>query len=118
LVADLYKLIIDFQVQTVLRFYRSRTKSFFRGTINYDGWYKKLQDIKDGDKELVLKFETVMSATCLDVLKNLAVEAEVSRTALYSLLKKQQQLVEVNRSQLGRCSRLSALCIEDGPTYV
>jgi hypothetical protein len=34
---DLYKLIIDFQVQTVLRFYRSRTKNFFRGTINYDG---------------------------------------------------------------------------------
>jgi hypothetical protein len=60
---DLYKLIIDFQVQTVLRFYRSRTKNFFRGTINYDGWDKNLQDIKDGDKELVLKFETAMSAT-------------------------------------------------------
>jgi hypothetical protein len=51
---DLYKLVIDFQVQTVLRFYRSRTKNFFRRTINYDGWDKKLQDIKDGDKELVL----------------------------------------------------------------
>jgi hypothetical protein len=34
---NLYKLIIDFQVQTVLRFYRSRTKNFFRRTINYDG---------------------------------------------------------------------------------
>jgi hypothetical protein len=97
---DLYKLIIDFQVQTVLWFYRSRTTNFFRGTINYDGWDKKLQDIKDGDKELVLKFETAMSATSLDVLKNLAEEAEASRTALYSLLKKQQELVEVNRDQL------------------
>jgi hypothetical protein len=97
---DLYKLIIDFQVQTVLRFYRSRTKNFFRGTINYDGWDKKLQDIKNGDKELVLKFETAMSATSLDVLKNLAEKAEASRTALYSLLKKQQELVEVNRNQL------------------
>ncbi|KAF8854784.1 hypothetical protein BDZ45DRAFT_728534 [Acephala macrosclerotiorum] len=95
-----YKLVIDFQVHTVLRFYRSRTKNFFRGTIKYDGWDRKLQDIKDGDKEIVLKFETAMSATSLDVLKNLAEEAEASRTALYSLLIKQQELVEVNRDQL------------------
>jgi len=93
---DLYKLIIDFQVQTVLWFYCSRTKNFFRGTINYNGWDKKLQDIKNSDKELVLKFETAMSATSLDVLKNLAEKAEASRTALYSLLKKQQELIEVN----------------------
>jgi hypothetical protein len=97
---DLYKLIINFQVQTVLRFYRSRTKNFFKGTINYDSWDKKLQDIKNGDKELVLKVKTVMSATSLDKLKNLAEEAEASRTALYSLLKKQQELVKVNQDQL------------------
>jgi hypothetical protein len=41
-----------------------------------------------------------MSATSLDVLKNLAKKAEASRTALHSLLKKQQELVEVNRGQL------------------
>jgi DNA replication protein DnaC len=98
---DLYKLIIDFQVQTVLRFYRSRTKNFFIGTINYDSWDKKLQDIKDGDKELVLKFEIAMSATSLDVLKNLVEEAEASRSILSSLLKKQQELMKVNLDQLG-----------------
>lgn len=68
---DLYKLIIDFQVQTVVRFYYSRTKNFFKGTINYDSQDKKLQDIKDGDKELILKFKTAISVTSLDVLKNL-----------------------------------------------
>jgi hypothetical protein len=36
--ADLYKLIIDFQVQSVIRFYRTRTKNFFRGAVNYDSW--------------------------------------------------------------------------------
>jgi hypothetical protein len=45
---DLYKLIVDFQVQTVLRFYRSRPKNFFRGTIKYDSWEQKIQDIKRG----------------------------------------------------------------------
>ena len=34
---DLCKLIIDFQVRSVIRFYRSRTKNFFRGATNYDG---------------------------------------------------------------------------------
>jgi hypothetical protein len=37
---EIYKLIISFQVQTVLRFYRSRTKNFFRGTVKYDSWEK------------------------------------------------------------------------------
>lgn len=98
---DLYKLIIDFQVQTVLRFYRSRTKNFFRGTINYDSWEKKLQYMKDSDKELVQKFETAMSATSLGDLKRLAEEAETSRTILSSLLKKQQELININFDQLG-----------------
>jgi hypothetical protein len=97
---DLYKLIIDFQVQTVLRFYCSRTKNFFRGTINYNGWDKKLQDIKDSNKELVLKFETVISSTNLDLvsknlqeLKSLARKAEALRKALNGLLIKAQELV-------------------------
>jgi hypothetical protein len=62
-----YKLIIDFQVQSVIRFYRSRTNNFFRGTISYDGWEKKLQDIKKGDKDLVSKLETVTSGTSLRI---------------------------------------------------
>ena len=104
---DLYKLIIDFQVRSVIRFYRSRTKNFLRGTINYDGWEQKLQDIKDGDNELVLRFEMAMSGTNLDLvsrklqeLKNLAREAEASRKALNDLLIKMQEHVDVSRDQL------------------
>jgi hypothetical protein len=51
-IVALYKLIIGFQVHTVLRFYRSQTKNFFRGTIKYGSWDRKLQDIKDGEKTL------------------------------------------------------------------
>lgn len=85
---DLYKLIINFQVQTILQFYYSRTKNFFRGTINYNYQDKKLQDIKDNDKELILKVEIVISTTSLNKLKNLTKEVEALYTALYSLLKK------------------------------
>jgi hypothetical protein len=104
---DLYKLIIDFQVRNVIRFYRSRTKNFLRGTVNYDGWEQKLQGIKDGEKELVPKFEMAMSGTNRDLvsknvqeLKNLAREAEASRKALNDMLIKVQEHVEVSRDQL------------------
>ena len=97
---DLYKLIIDFQVQSVIRFYRSRTKNFFRGTINYDGWDKKLQDIKDGDAALFLKFERAMSGSSLQELRKLAQEAEESRRVLDNLLITAQEHLEVSRDQL------------------
>lgn len=61
----LYKLIIDFQVWSVIRFYRSRTKNLLRGAINYDDWETKYQDIKDCDQELVSTLETAMSGTSL-----------------------------------------------------
>lgn len=76
---DLYKLIIDFQIQSILRFYRGRTKNFFRGTVNYDGWDKLQQDIKDSEAELLQKSNTAMSGAGLQELKKIAHEAEASR---------------------------------------
>ena len=98
---DLFKLIIEFQAQSVIRFYRSRTKNFFRGAINYDGWDKKLQDVKNSDAALILKFETAMSGSSLQALRKLAREAEASRRALDSLVIKMQEHIEVSRDQLG-----------------
>ncbi|KAJ5681613.1 NACHT-domain-containing protein [Penicillium maclennaniae] len=99
---DLYKLIIDFQVRSVIRFYRSRTKNFFRGTINYDGWDKKIQNIKENDAALVQKFETAMSGTGLDIsrsslqeLRKLAQEASKQRASLSSLIRISQEQLSV-----------------------
>jgi hypothetical protein len=103
---DLYKLIIDFQVRSVIRFYRSRTKNFFKGTINYDGWDKKLQDIKDVDAALILRFETAMSGSSLQALKGLARQAEASREVLDGLLIKARELVEVSRGHLGFAQKM------------
>jgi len=97
---DLYKLIIDFQVRSVIRFYRSRTKNVFRGAINYDGWDEKLQNIKDSDAALILKFETAMSGSSLQALRKLDQEAKASREALDGLLLKTQELVEISRDYL------------------
>ncbi|KAK3934300.1 putative vegetative incompatibility protein [Diplogelasinospora grovesii] len=90
---DLYELIIDFQIRSVIRFYRSRTKNFLRGTIDYDGWEKKLADIKRGDADLFSKFKVAMSGSSLQKLKELAQEAEASRKAL-------NELVDIARNSL------------------
>jgi hypothetical protein len=102
----LYKLIIDFQVQSVIRFYRSGTKNFFRGTINYDSWDEKLQDIMDGDAALVSKVGTAISGSSLQALKKLALQAEASRKALDGLLIKAQELIDVAQDHLGVAKKM------------
>ncbi|KAH8892501.1 hypothetical protein GQ53DRAFT_593972, partial [Thozetella sp. PMI_491] len=42
----LYKLIIDFQVQSVLRCYRGRAKNYVRGAAKWDDWGSMLDGIK------------------------------------------------------------------------
>ena len=118
---DLFKLIIEFQAQSVIRFYRSRTKNFFRGAINYDGWDEKLQDVKDSDAALILKFETAMSGSSLQALRKLDREAEASRRALDSLVIKMQEHIEVSRDQLGVLQKIdqhitdpqTQMCLKD-----
>ncbi|KAL2151154.1 hypothetical protein VTH82DRAFT_6252 [Thermothelomyces myriococcoides] len=52
---NLYKHVIDFQIRTVLRFYRSRTKQILRDVANYDGWSEQLNRIEAIDNELMSK---------------------------------------------------------------
>ena len=110
---DLYKLIIAFQVRSIILFYRSRTKNYFRGTINYDGWDKKLQDIKQGEKELITKFKMAMSGKHLDLarrnlqkLESIAQNAEAERKALDNLLIKVQEHIKVSRDHLSLAQKM------------
>lgn len=101
---DLYKKVIDFQVQSILRFYRSRTKNFLRGTINYDGWASKVREIKECDADLISKFQTTLFASKLDFadknireLRSIAEAGQASRKALENVIAKMQQQIEVSQ---------------------
>ncbi|KAF7183375.1 hypothetical protein CNMCM7691_003574 [Aspergillus felis] len=98
-VVHLYKLIIDFQVQSVIRFYRNRTKNYFRSVINYDNWSDQLKLLKEEETRLAEKFERALSATGVQQLKKLAKDAEGSREALSNILYNIQELVDISRSQ-------------------
>lgn len=98
-VVKLYTLIIDFQVQSVIRFYRSRTNSYFRGVVNYDSWNDTLCHLKAEESNLEEKFEKVLSASSVQQLKKLASEANSSRKALNDILDNIQELVRISRNQ-------------------
>ncbi|KAM0520640.1 hypothetical protein ACHAPE_003037 [Trichoderma viride] len=83
---DLYTLIIDFQVRSILRFYRSRTKNALRGSIKYDGWGSKVEDIQKVDKDFVKKLNTAISGSSLQKLTNLIQSTESSHKVLDSLV--------------------------------
>ncbi|KAL5090449.1 hypothetical protein Trisim1_004349 [Trichoderma cf. simile WF8] len=100
-VVKLYKLIISFQARNILRFYGSRTNSFFLKDISYDDWDRRLQDIKDNSATIISNFSvsTVTPENNSDLLnssqqtlKRLANEAEVSYTTLSSNLEAARKL--------------------------
>ncbi len=67
---DLYKRIISFQLRSVVRFYRSRTKNYLRATIKYDGWEKKLEAITKAESDLVSKFEGAIRGMHFDLAQS------------------------------------------------
>jgi hypothetical protein len=99
-IIDLYKLIIDFQLQTVIRFYRNGTKNYFRSTINYDQWGEKLSSIKQNECELDKKFGMAISGAGLQKLKNLALEAQNSRKSLDIIVTEIQELLSSSRESV------------------
>jgi hypothetical protein len=100
---DLYKHIIDFQVQSIIYFYRSRTKNFLRGTVKYDGWDAKVEAIKKDDADLCLKAETAISANSLNSLKRLVQEAAALRNSL-------DELVDVSQNHLRFIQKMAGVC--------
>lgn len=100
-VIDLYKLIIEFQVRSILRFYRNSTKNYFRSVIDFDGWNDKLGQLKEKETSLFQKFDTVFASSSLEQLKKLAKEAEGWRHALNADLR---ELVSISRSTEQRLS--------------
>lgn len=98
-VIDLYKLIIEFQVKSVVRFYRARTKNYFRDTVNYDDWAQKLSQIKETEISLDKMFERAISGESLQQLKNLAREAKDSRDSLAEMIGKFDQLINNSQDQ-------------------
>lgn len=78
---DLYKQIIDFEVQSVLRLYRGRFTNLVRGVVEYDDWEKQVKNIEIINDTLLSKFQTAIFGSGLRELLKLASEAKKHHVA-------------------------------------
>ncbi|KAJ5777332.1 NACHT-domain-containing protein [Penicillium odoratum] len=85
-IEHLYQLVIEFQLESVLRFYRTRTKNYLTAIVDYDQWDAKRSRIQKEESDLQLKLSNALSAESSGHLKNLCKEAEESRQELAGIL--------------------------------
>lgn len=78
----LYKLVIDYQVQSVMRFDRNPAKNYFRSVTDYDAWSDQLITIKEEEKTLKMRFQVALSGLSVQKLNDLELEAGKSRETL------------------------------------
>ncbi|KAJ3564785.1 hypothetical protein NPX13_g7729 [Xylaria arbuscula] len=78
----LYQAIIDFQAQTVLRFFRRRFKTFLRDATKWDSWEEMLKKVKELGENLEkesLHFNSISSNASLNALGRWAKGTEEER---------------------------------------
>ncbi|KAB8271069.1 WD40-repeat-containing domain protein [Aspergillus minisclerotigenes] len=81
-VKGLYKLVIDYQVQSVMRFDRNPVKNYFRSVTDYDVWSDQLNTIKEEEKTLKMRFQVALSALSVQKLNDLERDVGKSRETL------------------------------------
>ncbi|BAE55161.1 unnamed protein product [Aspergillus oryzae RIB40] len=81
-VKGLYKLVIDYQVQSVMRFDRNPAKNYFRSVTDYDAWSDQLNTIKEEEKTIKMRFQVALSGLGVQKLNDLELEAGKSRETL------------------------------------
>ncbi|KAL8296144.1 hypothetical protein RB600_001571 [Gaeumannomyces tritici] len=76
---ELYQAIIDFQAQSVLRFFRRRFANFLRGAVKWDSWEDMLEKIKELGRNVEnesLQINAASSRAALGKLVQWAKESE------------------------------------------
>lgn len=99
---DLYKLVIDYQVQSVMRFYRGSTENYLKDFSNYDNWSGKLEALKEKETTVGKNLEKSLSAGSLQKLGELRNEAEKSSKRLAEIA---EQVRQVEQHMLNAESR-------------
>ncbi|KAL8402637.1 hypothetical protein RB596_009123 [Gaeumannomyces avenae] len=75
---ELYQAIIDFQAQSVLRFFRRRFSNFLRDTIKWDPWKEMLEKVKELGRDVENEALQINAASSRKALGKLVQWAEKS----------------------------------------
>lgn len=95
----LYKLVIDYQVQSVMKFNRNAGKNFLRSVVDYDDWSGLLKIIQEEEKTLDRNFHQAAAVLKLQDfrlnlqhLRDLKQEAQESREQLQDIASYAQKI--------------------------
>lgn len=78
----LYKLVIDYQVQSVMKFNRNAGKNYVRSVVDYDDWSGQLKVIQEKEETIDRRFLDAKSGLNVQYLHDLNRKAEESRGEL------------------------------------
>ena len=98
-IVDLYQAILDFQIKSVLRFYRSWRGNLPRDLIDHEGWVGMLTKVQKLETTLHDDFEKINDAALRQRLENLDKNANESLETMHQLLSTAEKQLEVAKEQ-------------------
>ncbi|GFG00987.1 hypothetical protein IFM61392_01594 [Aspergillus lentulus] len=103
-IVDLYQHILEFQLQSVLHFYRSRRRNFGRAIIGKDQWKQMLEQIQKLETIIHLDFKKINDSRVRQELESISKSANQSLECLQDLvavagkqLETQNEILQVNK---------------------
>lgn len=97
-IVDLYKFIINFQVQTILRLYRPNLLNFLRDTVLYDDWENMLNAVKETEELIDRESQQINTAFSHEELVSIIGLADKSGAVLGDQLKILTDQLKVSES--------------------
>lgn len=94
-IVDLYQHILDFQLKSVLRFYRSRLRTFGRDLIQHEDWKGMLSTINDKEAIVRQDSEQINTVSSRQQLEGLSKKADASLENVQQLLLVAKQTLQV-----------------------
>ncbi|PLB50853.1 hypothetical protein P170DRAFT_316896, partial [Aspergillus steynii IBT 23096] len=99
-IVNLYKLILNFQIRTVLRCYGRRSLTFVRDLVQWDGWNGMIGEIKKLEDSIHRDSKQLNQYTSRKMLENMEGSMSKYVTLMTNLESVSEQQLEVNKQQL------------------
>lgn len=99
-VIDLYQQILNFQVRSVLRFYRNVWRTIGRDMLQLDGWQEWLNAVQESERTLNTKIDQINTLESRGHLQNLSQTADAQYKSMQYTLGLFEEQVDVSRKIL------------------
>ena len=99
-IVDLYRHVLEFQVRSVLRFYRSRSGNLGRDLIHHEDWAAMLSKVTEREKTLDDNLKQISGVALRQELEELNNTADESLESMRAFLSVTRELRDIAKEQL------------------